>query len=53
MSKKLFGEASKCRNTRKNKQEIKKKLSRKKWKKNLFTIEIGAWKTSSPLPGRR
>jgi len=37
MSKELFGEASKCRN---NKQEEKRKLNRKDWKKKARSSKI-------------
>jgi len=37
----LFGKASKCKN-KKQEARRKNKLNRKKWKGNLYTVEMGA-----------
>ena len=41
MLKELFGKALKCKNKKKEARR-KNKLNRKKWKRNLLTVEIGA-----------
>ena len=48
MSKELFGKALKCKNKKQEARRKRENWTKKKWKQNLLTVEMGALKMSPP-----